>query len=68
MLLSGQFVRVKCLQTSSVDVTHQSSPLAASMGDFSAQSPSPIAKLIISGPAGDKRHLKDLEISGWLFS
>lgn len=38
-------------------------------GNFSAQSPSPIAELIINGPDGDKRHSKDLEISsGWLFS
>lgn len=54
---------------SELSLTHQSSSLTASVGNFSAQSPSPIAELIVNGPAGDKRHSKDLEISsGWLFS
>lgn len=68
MLFSAQFERMKCFQTS-IDVTHQSSPLTAPMGNFSARSPSPLAELIINSPPGDKRHSVDREISsGWLFS
>lgn len=57
MLFSGQFERVKCLQNSSVDVTHQSSPLAAS-GEFLSPKSKPYSRADYKWPSWRQETLK----------